>query len=207
MAQKKEKETRGENEREDEVVGWTIQTPPTEALKAELIRAVQLQHDQDEETRAKRATEEIRAKRAHEETKTWKNGYLNSLEVFWDWQVRNERLFTDTVKQGLSDSRQLLMMWRNWMDHQGEQQQRTQGEPKGQLVSGAASSILRLTRKSTVAVVATVELLLKMSEAAMDSTFGYYESVLAVPSRKYVREINRQALDAVVPSWPSSPFV
>jgi hypothetical protein len=46
----------------------------------------------------------------------------------------------------------------------------------------------------------TVEPLLKNSEAAVESSFGYYQTALAAPSRKYLREINRQVLDAVIPT-------
>jgi hypothetical protein len=175
------------------------------ALKGELTELAGREH-QVQERRSRMAVDETKAERAQEDykemAKTWKTGYLGGLEAFLQWQAQNERLFKDTVKQQLSGSRQLLTMWRDWMNRQTEEQQRTQERTQGQFGggNGTANPVFGFTRQSTEAVVTTVEPLLKTSEAAMDSTFGYYESAVGAPSRRYVREINKQVLDAVIPS-------
>jgi hypothetical protein len=159
---------------------------------------------QPEERTSSMAVDEMNGERAHQDYKemaqTWKTGYLSGLESFMRWQAQNERLFKDTVKQGFSGSRQLLTMWKDWMTHQTEEQEKAQESTQSQMGNGGSNPIFGLTRQSTEAVVATVEPLLKTSEAAIDSTFGYYQSALASPSRKYVQEINKQVLDAVIPS-------
>jgi hypothetical protein len=110
------------------------------------------------------------------------------------WQEGNERLIRDSVKQGLSGSRQFLTWFRDWAENQGRMQEQVQRE------SNVTHPILGFTKQSTEAVLSTVEPLLKNSEAAVESSFGYYESAVAAPSRKYVREINKQVLDMVIPS-------
>jgi hypothetical protein len=127
--------------------------------------------------------------------KTWKEGYLKGLDACLQWQEENERLLRDSVRQGLAGSRQLLTLWKDWIDHQSQEQRKTQEQ-----VSSTANPFLGLTRQSTEALVATVEPVLKNSEAALQSSFGYYETALAAPSRKYVREINKQVLDVVIPA-------
>jgi hypothetical protein len=150
------------------------------------------------------AVDDMNAERAQhhykEMAKTWKNGYLTGLETFLQWQAQNERLFKDTLKQGFSGSRQLLTMWKDWMTHQTEEQQRVHERTKSQMGNGGSNPILGLTQQSTEAVVATVEPLLKTSEAVIDSTFSYYQSALASPSRKYVQYINKQVLGPVIPN-------
>ena len=66
--------------------------------------------------------------------------------------------------------------------------------------TNGTNPILGFTKQSTDAVLATVEPILKNSEAVVDTSFGYYEHAVATPSRKYVRDINKQVLDAVIPS-------
>jgi hypothetical protein len=208
VAHKKEKEkergTRSESEmaRENEAAGSVSRMRidrPDSALKEE-----DTQESTPEGRTSRMAVDEMKTERAQQDykdmAKTWKSGYLTGLETLLHWQAQNERLFKDTVKQGFSGSRQLLTMWKDWMNHQTEEQQRFQERTQSQMGNGGGNPILGLTRQSTEAVVATVEPILKTSEAAMDSTFGYYQSALAAPSRKYVQELNKQVLDAVIPN-------
>jgi hypothetical protein len=130
-----------------------------------------------------------------EMARTWKNGYLKGLDACLQWQEESERLLKDGVRQGLAGSRQLLSLWRDWVAQQTQEQRKAQ-EPMG----STTNPFLGLTKQSTEAVLVTVEPFLKNSEAAVESSFGYYEMALATPSRKYVREINRQVLDAVIPT-------
>ena len=104
-------------------------------------------------------------------------------------------LIKDSVKQGLSGSRQLFTRWKDWVEDQTQRQTDIQQKQ----VNGV-NPFLGFTRQSTEAVMATVEPLLKNSEEAVESSFGYYENAVATPSRKYVREINKQVLNAVIPS-------
>ena len=127
--------------------------------------------------------------------KTWKDGYLKGLDSWLQWQEENERLLKDSVRQGIAGSRQLLSLWKDWLDHQTQEQRKAQEQ-----VSSTANPFLGLTRQSTEALLATVEPVLKNSEAAVQTSFGYYETALAAPSRKYVREVNKQVLDGVIPA-------
>lgn len=159
---------------------------------------------QPEERISRMAIDEMNAERAQQDykemAKTWKNSYLTGLETFLHWQDQNERLFKDMVKQGFSGSRQLLTIWKDWVNRQTEEQQRIHERAQGQMGNGGGNPLLGLKRQSIEAVVTTVEPILKTSEAAIDNTFGYYQSALAAPSRKYVKEINKQVLDAVIPN-------
>jgi hypothetical protein len=119
-------------------------------------------------------------------TRTWKDGYLIELDAVLQWQQQTERLFKETVRRGLSSSNHLLGLWKRWMI-----QDQTNDD-----WTTPANLFLGLTKQSAEAVVATVEPLLKRSEAAFESTFGYYETAVAAPSRKYVREINKQLLSS-----------
>ena len=144
------------------------------------------------------AAEEMNAERARDDYigigKTWKDGYLQGLDACLQWQAENERLIKDSVKQGLAGSRQFLTWWKDWIENQ------TQRQADVQRQANAPNPILGFTKQSTETVVATVEPLLKDSEAAVESSFDYYENAVATPSRKYVREINKQVLDAVISS-------
>jgi hypothetical protein len=91
----------------------------------------------------------MNADRAHQDykemAKTWKTEYLTGLETFLNWQCQNERLFKDTLKRGFSGSRQLLTMWKDWMSHQTEEEQRIHERFQGQMNNGGSNPILGLT--------------------------------------------------------------
>lgn len=148
--------------------------------------------------RSSMAVEGITEERTREEyrgmARVWKEGYLQSLNACLQWQEENERLIKDAVMQGFSGTHQFLTWWKDWVgEHAGRQ-----AEIAGQ--TNAANPIVEFTKQSTEAVLATVEPILKNSQAAVDNSFGYYEHAVAVPSRKYVRDINKQVLDVVIPS-------
>jgi hypothetical protein len=187
-----------------------------ETEEAMTVESVEASFNQPEasgkqERRSSMAVDEIRqtAERAREDykemAKTWKDSYLEGLDACLQWQEENERLIKDTVKQGLSGSRQLLGWWREWIDDQTQRQAEIQRDIQKRVNSqkqanNVTNPFLGFTRQSTEAVLATVEPILKNSEAAIESTFGYYENAVAAPSRKYVRELNQQVLNAVIPS-------
>ncbi len=127
--------------------------------------------------------------------KAWKDGYLQGLDACLQLQAESQRLIKDSVKQGFSGSRQFFTRWKDWVEDQTQRQTDIQ-----QKQINGVNPFLGFTRQSTEAVMATVEPLLKNSEEAVESSFGYYENAVATPSRKYVREINKQVLNAVIPS-------
>jgi hypothetical protein len=126
--------------------------------------------------------------------KAWKDGYLQSLNLCLQWQEDNERLIRDSVRQGLSGSRQFLTWWKDWVEGQAQKQEEAQRQSNG------ANPILGLTKQSTDVVLAAIEPILKQSETVAETSFGYYERAVATPSRTYVREINRQVLNVIIPS-------
>jgi hypothetical protein len=159
------------------------------------------------ETKAERIAEQAaeQIKDDYKEmAKIWKENYLDGLDACLQWQAENQRLVKDTMKQGLSGSRQFLTWWKGWIEDQTQRQAEIQKDVQKhastqRYANNATNPFLGFTKQSTEAVLATVEPLLKNSEAAVESSFGYYENAVATPSRKYVREINRQVLDAVIP--------
>jgi hypothetical protein len=192
-----------------------------EAEEAMTVEAVEASLNQSEasgkqERRSSMAVDEMREERVRqtaekaredyiEMAKTWKDSYLEGLDACLQWQEENERLIKDTVKQGLSGSRQLLGWWKEWIDDQTQRQAEIQKDVQKRVnnqrqTNNVTNPFLGFTKQSTEAILATVEPILKNSEAAVDSTFGYYENAVAAPSRKYVRELNQQVLNAVIPS-------
>ena len=107
--------------------------------------------------------------------KVWKDGYLQSLNACLQWQEQNERLIKDSLKQGFSGTHQFLTWWKDWIEGQAQRQVDTREQTNG------TNPILEFTKQSTGAVLATVEPILKNSEAAVDSSFGYYEQAVAIP--------------------------
>ena len=126
--------------------------------------------------------------------RSWKDGYLQGLNACLQWQEENERLIKTSVKQGLSGTHQFLTWWKGLIEDQAQRQVDAQRQTNG------TNPILGFAKQSTDAVLATVEPMLKNSEAVVESSFGYYEHAVATPCRKYVRDINKQVLDAVIPS-------
>lgn len=142
-----------------------------------------------EGTNGERATEGYR-----EIAKNWKDGYLQGLNLCLQWQEDNERLIRDSFKQGLSGSRQVLIWWKDWVEDQAQKQEEAQRQ------SSVASPIPGLTKQSTGVVLAAIEPIFKHSETIAENSFGYYERSVAAPSRTYVREINKQVLNVMIPS-------
>lgn len=144
------------------------------------------------------AAEGMNEERARDEYRgvasCWKDGYLQSLNLCLQWQEDNERLIRDSVKQGLSGSRQFLVWWKDWVEGQAQKQEEAQRH------SNVANPILGLTKQSTDVVLAAIEPILKHSEAVAENSLGYYERAVAAPSRTYVREINKQVLNVIIPS-------
>lgn len=126
--------------------------------------------------------------------KVWKDGYMQGLNLCLQWQEDTERMIGDSVKKGLSESRQFLVWWKDWVDNQAQTQEEVQRQ------SNVANPMLGLTKQSTDAVLAAIEPILKQSETVAENSLGYYGRAVAAPSRTYVREINRQVLNVLIPS-------
>ncbi|NGZ59423.1 MAG: hypothetical protein CV081_02825 [Nitrospira sp. LK265] len=142
-----------------------------------------------EGTNGERATEGYR-----EIAKNWKDGYLQGLNLCLQWQEDNERLIRDSFKQSLSGSRQVLIWWKDWVEDQAQKQEEAQRQ------SSVTSPIPGLAKQSTGVVLAAIEPIFKHSETIAENSFGYYERSVAAPSRTYVREINKQVLNVMIPS-------
>lgn len=124
-------------------------------------------------------------------TRVWKESYLKGLDACLHWQEESEQLVKNTVRQGLSGPRQWLNLYKEWVEMPWDQ---IQGQ-----TAGVPNPFLAFSRQSVQTCHATVEPLLKSAELALENSFGYYETALAAPSRKYVRELNRQVLDSLIP--------
>ena len=54
--------------------------------------------------------------------RSWKDGYLQGLNVCLQWQEENERLIKNSVKQGLSGTHQFLTWWKGLIEDQAQRQ-------------------------------------------------------------------------------------
>lgn len=137
-----------------------------------------------------------------EMARVWKDSYLEGLDSCLQLQAENQRLIKDAVKQGFSGSRQFLTWWKDWIEDQTQKQTEIQNDlqKKANNKNTVTNPFLGFTKQSTETVLATVEPILKNSEAAVESSFGYYENAVATPSRRYVRELNKQVLDTAIPN-------
>jgi hypothetical protein len=205
LASQEEQEASQEEQEDAELASQ----PETQAAMAEQEPNQPETSGDKEERRSSMAVEEMKVgaekiQNGYKEiAKVWKDGYLRGLDAYLQLQAENEHLIKDTVKQGFSGSRQFFTWWKDWIEGQTQRQAEIQRDIQRQMNNKLANNVtnpfLGFTKQSTEAVLATVEPILKNSEEAVDSTFGYYENTVATPSRKYVREINQQVLDAVIP--------
>ncbi len=126
-----------------------------------------------------------------EMAKSWKAGYLGGLDAYLQWQEENERLIKNMVMQGLAGPRQGLSLYKEWMDMPWDQ--------IGKGISGVPNPFLALSRQYTQTLQGTTEPLLKNAESTCENAFDYYETAIAAPGRKYVREFNKQVMDTLIP--------
>jgi hypothetical protein len=208
-AKRNEREATGEQKTRKEEgarVGAEVERRRPEAFEAfEAVEAVKSEPNQpepsgeQEDRRSSMIATELNTEQLKTEytgmVKSWKDGYLQGLDACLQWQAENERLIKDSVKQGLSGSRQFLTWWKEWIENQAQRQEDIQ-----QRQVNVPNPVLGFTKQGAEAVMATVEPFLKNSEQAFESSFGYYENAVATPSRKYIRDINKQVLNAVIPS-------
>ena len=123
--------------------------------------------------------------------KTWKEGYLKGLESSLQWQERNEHLIKETVRQGLAVphhwfTASMSMFGKPWDELQGQ-------------TTGVSNPFVALTRQVLQTSQDIAEPLLKTATDAYATTFEYYETAVAGPSRKFALEINKKVLDTVIP--------
>ena len=202
-AKRSERETKGEHKTRKEEGSWIA--AEVERSGAETLETLKGEPNQPEPSgeqknrRSSMIATELNTEQLRDDyrgmVKAWKDGYLQGLDACLQLQAESERLIKDSVKQGLSGSRQFFTRLKDWVEDQTQRQTDIQQKQ----VNGV-NPFLGFTRQSTEAVMATVEPLLKNTEEAVESSFGYYENAVATPSRKYVREINKQVLNAVIPS-------
>lgn len=123
--------------------------------------------------------------------KAWKESYVKGLEACLQWQEESERLVKTSCIQGFSGPRQWLNLYKEWMDMPWDQIQ-------GQAI-GVPNPFLIVCRQCAQACHASVDPLLKTAEATVENSFSLYDSAIGTPSRKYVRDLNKQVLESVIP--------
>ena len=126
-----------------------------------------------------------------EMAKTWKEGYLKGLEASLQWQERNEHLIEETVRQGLAVPHHWFTASKSLFGKSGE-------ELLGQK-TGVSNLFVTMTRQVLQTSQDIAEPLLKTATDACETTFDYYETAVAGPSRTFAIEINKKVLDTVIP--------
>ena len=123
--------------------------------------------------------------------KTWKEGYLKGLEASLQWQERNEHFIKETVSQGLAVPHHWFTASQSLFGKPGE-------ELLGQK-TGVSNLFVAMTRQVLQTSQDIAEPLLKTATDAYATTFDYYKTAVAGPSRKLALEINKKVLDTVIP--------
>jgi len=140
-------------------------------------------------------TETKRGTKGHfdvtELAKVWKENYLKGLEASLQWQERNEHFIIETVRQGLAVPHNWFTASQSLFGKPGE-------EPHGQ-TTGMPNQFVAFTRDILQNSQNMAEPVLKTAADACETTFNYYETVVAGPSRKFALEINKKVLDTVIP--------
>lgn len=118
-------------------------------------------------------------------SKAWKDGYVRGLEAFFASQEQTGLLVKETVKQGISGSRQMLQAYEKWLEQ-------LQGN------AGAVSPFVEWSRQFVRSFQGNADPLLKTAAESVESTFTYYENALARPSRKYALDLHKKVIDTVI---------
>ena len=126
-----------------------------------------------------------------EMAKTWKEGYLKGLEASLQWQERNEHLIIETVRQGLA-------VPHHWFTASKSLFGKPWDELHGQ-TTAVSNPFVALTRQVLQTSQNIAEPLLKTATDAYATTFDYYETAVAGPSRRFALEINKKVMDTVIP--------
>jgi hypothetical protein len=120
-------------------------------------------------------------------SKAWKQSYLHGLEAFFQSQEQTERLLKETVRQGISNSQQILQGYEKWLEQ-------IQGQ------AGVASPLADWSRQLARSFHSNADPLFKTAADTVESAFNYYEDSLARPSRKYTVDFNKKVMDSVIPA-------
>ena len=140
-------------------------------------------------------TETKRGTKGHfdvtELAKVWKEGYLKGLEASLQWQERNEHLIIETVRHGLAVPHHWFTASQSLFGKPGD-------ELQGQ-TTGMPNQFVAFTRDILQNSQNMAEPVLKTAADACETTFNYYETAVAGPSRKFALEINKQVMDTVIP--------
>ena len=123
--------------------------------------------------------------------KVVKEGYLKGLEASFQWQERNEHLIKETVRQGLAVPHQWFTLSKSLF---GKPWEELQGP-----TTGVSNVFVAMTRQVLQTSQDIAEPLLKTATDAYATTFDYYETAVAGPSRKFALEINQKVMDTVIP--------
>ena len=118
-----------------------------------------------------------------------KESYLEGLEVALKGQEETEKLVKEAISQGCAIPKEWLKLSRQWLQAWDE---------IGGVSSGIPNPWLTWYKQYTEAVCGGAEPLLKASEEAFNTTFSFYEKVLANPSRRYTREFNKRCMETVI---------
>ena len=117
--------------------------------------------------------------------KAWKDGYVRGLEAFFVTQEQTGLLLKETVKQGISGSRQMLQVYEKWLEQ-------IQGQ------AGAASPFVEWSRQFVHSFQGNADPLFKTAAATVESTYTYYENAVGRPSRKYALDLHKKVIDTVI---------
>ena len=132
-----------------------------------------------------RETSEGRGIDVTEIARAWKEGYLKGLEASMQWQERNEYLVRETVRLGLAVPRQWFTVSKSLF---GKPWDEMQGQTEPNLLVAFTRQVLQASQDMA-------EPLLKTATDACQTTFEYYETAGAGPSRKFALELNKKVMD------------
>jgi len=118
-------------------------------------------------------------------SKAWKDGYVRGLEAFFVSQEQTGLLLKETVKQGISGSRQMLPAYEKWLEQ-------IQGQ------AGALSPFVEWSRQFIHSFQGNADPLFKTAAENVERTFTYYENAVAGPSRKYTLDLHKKVIDTVI---------
>lgn len=120
--------------------------------------------------------------------KTWKTMYLEGLETGLRWQETSEQFTKNAVTQGLTVPKQAINIYTEWMDAVAKQ------VPEAFQAFPAVS----FSKPFVQAASGTIEPVVKITEEMTDKCFDRYETAVATPARKQIRQANKQLMDVLI---------
>jgi len=120
-----------------------------------------------------------------------KESYLDGIEVALKGQEETEKLINEAITQGYAIPKEWLKMSKQWLQAWDE---------IGGVSSGVPNPMLAFSKQCAEAACGGAEPLFKASEEAFRTGFSIYEKILAIPARRYTRELNRRCMETVIQS-------